>query len=102
MNTFNRTLIASACALGLSAGAAIAGDDWNEEPSYHGVETTESVTFEELDRNGDGFIYREDVPADHELAALFAQYDLDGDGRLNRDEFAMYAGEDDTDSEPAE
>lgn len=105
MNTLTTSLIAATFALGLSATALAADDDWMQdpEPSYHGeTDTGADVSFEELDANGDGHVYQADIPADHELANLFAQYDLDGDGRLSRAEFDLYAGENDVESEPAE
>lgn len=105
MNKLSASMIAATFALGLSATAIAADDDWlqDPEPSYHGeTDTGADVSFEELDVNGDGYIHQADVPADHELANLFAQYDLDGDGRLSRAEFELYAGEDNVDSEPAE
>lgn len=76
------TAIAAAFALGLS-GAAFAKD--------HG-----KTSFEDLDKNNDGYIYREDIPSDHELARLFASYDMDQDGRLSRAEFNVYKGASET------
>lgn len=105
MNTLTTSLIAATFALGLSASAIAQDDDWMQdpEPSYHGeTDTGADVSFEELDANGDGHVNQADIPADHELANLFAQYDLDGDGRLSRAEFDLYAGETDVESEPAE
>lgn len=49
-----------------------------------------ATTFESLDGNGDGFIARDEVPADHTLAAEFATHDTDGDGRLSMAEFDAY------------
>lgn len=78
MRTSIITSIAAAFALSLS-GAAFA-------------DRGDKVSFEDLDRNGDGYVYREDIPADHELAQLFASYDMDQDGRLSRTEFNVYKG----------
>ncbi|HEX5461560.1 MAG TPA: EF-hand domain-containing protein [Steroidobacteraceae bacterium] len=51
--------------------------------------------FSKLDRNGDGYIDSDDLPkrlrrrqkASDRIAALIAQFDKDGDGRISRDEF---------------
>lgn len=105
MSKLSTSLIAATFALGLSATAIAADDDFlqDPEPSYHGeTDTGADVSFDELDVNGDGHVNQADIPADHELANLFAQYDLDGDGRLSRAEFELYAGENDMDTEPAE
>lgn len=72
------TAITAAFTLGLS-GAAFADDK-------------DKTSFEKLDKNGDGYVNREDIPADHELARLFASYDLDQDNRLSRSEFNVYMG----------
>jgi Ca2+-binding EF-hand superfamily protein len=101
MNKLTTAMMTATFALGLSA-TALANDDWMQEPSYHGEQDVGAeVSFDELDVNGDGYVYQADVPAEHELATLFAQYDLDRDGRLSRAEFALYAG-DDEETEPAE
>lgn len=103
MNKLTVSMIAATFALGVSANT-MANDDWAQDadPAYHGeTDMGAEVTFEELDTTGDGYINQADVPADHELATLFAQYDVDGDGRLSREEFAAYSGEQ-IDSEPAE
>ena len=105
MNTLSASLLAATFALGLSATAFANEDDWaqDKEPSYHGeTDTGADVSFEELDADGDGQVNQTDIPADHELANLFAQYDADGDGRLSRTEFDLYAGETDMETEPAE
>lgn len=46
--------------------------------------------FEALDRNHDGILARDEVPADLDLSRTYANYDLNGDGKLTRDEFAKY------------
>jgi len=105
MNALCTSLVAASFALGLSATAAATEGDWlqDPQPTYHGTtDPGADVSFEELDVNGDGYIYQADIPAGHELANLFAQYDLDGDGRLSRAEFALYAGRDDADDDPVE
>jgi hypothetical protein len=79
MNTTKLTSLAAIAVLGLSGAAFAAGDG-------------EKVTFETLDKNGDGFVERTDVPADHDLSTMFASYDLDQDNRLSATEFDSYSG----------
>jgi hypothetical protein len=55
--------------------------------------------FEELDVNRDGAIAKVEIPADHELATLFASFDYNRDERLSRTEFDAYAGEEEEDAE---
>ncbi len=78
----NRTTLASFAAIAaLGFGSAFAADD-------------QKVTFESLDKNSDGFVERADIPADHDLANLFASYDMDRDNRLSATEFDRYLGTD--------
>lgn len=67
-------ILAAAVAFGLSS-LAMAGD---------------GRSFQSLDSNNDGYVTRDEIPADHELAASFSSYDTDGDGRLNQSEFDAY------------
>ena len=46
--------------------------------------------FEDWDKNKDGFIAKDEVPAGDELLAKFALFDTDSDGKLSRDEFAKF------------
>lgn len=56
--------------------------------------------FDQLDRDGDGFIVVTDVPPEHALALQFAVADLDRDQRLSRDEFDAF--QEDPEEEEAE
>ena len=78
MKTPTLSMLVATASFGL-AGMAVAGSG-------------DKVTFEQLDQNQDGYVERTDIPADHELAALFANYDLDRDNRLSASEFKAYTG----------
>jgi hyperosmotically inducible protein len=43
--------------------------------------------FDSMDKNRDGYLSKEEVAGDKELAKRFAKFDADKDGRLNVDEF---------------
>lgn len=45
------------------------------------------VRFEQLDRNGDSFLSRDEVAVSAEIAARFEKFDLNRDGRLDQGEF---------------
>ncbi len=49
--------------------------------------------FAELDRDGDGYLLRDELPAEHELSRRFDQIDFDGDGRLSLAEVAEHDAE---------
>ena len=46
--------------------------------------------FEDWDKNKDGFIAKDEIPAGDELLAKFALFDTDSDGKLSHEEFAKY------------
>ena len=56
-------------------------------------------TFESLDTNKDGQVSKSEVPADHELTTLFANFDGDANQTLSRVEFDEYATEDEEEAE---
>jgi hypothetical protein len=88
------TLLASALALGAPAFA-------NEPaPPVDPVPQAETKpTFEELDTNRDGQIAKAEVPVEHELNTLFANFDRDTDMQLSRIEFDEYSEEDEEEAE---
>ena len=51
---------------------------------------TQSVKFDALDNNADGFITKEEVPATLELSTSFVNFDDNADGKLSKDEYAKY------------
>ena len=55
-----------------------------------GLATADEITFQSLDDDNDGFISRDEIPSDHELARHFMTHDTDGDGRLSMAEFEAY------------
>ena len=52
--------------------------------------STKSLKFDELDKNRDGFITKDEVPATVELSTSFVNFDNNADGRLSQDEYAKY------------
>lgn len=51
--------------------------------------------FAAMDRDSDGYVILEDIPAKHMLYKLFADVDFDGDNRLSLAEVAEYDAETD-------
>lgn len=49
-----------------------------------------SAKFAALDRDSDGYLILEDLPAEHMLSKLFAEVDFDGDNRLSLAEVAEH------------
>ncbi len=47
-------------------------------------------SFQSLDANNDGYVARDEIPADHKLAVNYSSYDTDADGRLSQSEFDAY------------
>ena len=52
--------------------------------------TATASTFEDLDQNKDSGLGKDEVIADLTLSNSFATYDTNGDGKLNREEYAKY------------
>ena len=48
------------------------------------------ATFDDLDRNRDGFVARDEVPVTHDIARAWAILDENLDNRLAREEFVAY------------
>ena len=48
------------------------------------------ATFDDLDRNRDGFVARDEVPVTHDIARAWTILDENLDNRLAREEFVAY------------
>jgi Ca2+-binding EF-hand superfamily protein len=80
------SVISSAAALVL-ASAMVPPAHPSPDATYR---TETSAGFDELDRNKDGILTPDELPASHELSRRFAEYDRDGDNALSRSEFDLY------------
>jgi hypothetical protein len=72
-----------------SGGAASTGTSGSETPKPSTTQAMQ-VQLQELDRNDDRFIARDELEPDHKLAMEFATYDSDSDGRISEAEFVAY------------
>ena len=72
----------------LFTSAAYAGD----EKPQGGVSRDLEQQFKALDRNGDGFISRDELMADKALSGSFNDADKDRDGKLDMSEFQALEG----------
>lgn len=100
MRNLTVSLLAAALFLGGTA-CAFAGNPAGEPqpPLDPTVATDTRPTFEQLDSDKDGAIAKAEVPVEHELNTLFANFDHDADQRLSRIEFDEYAEEDEEEAE---
>lgn len=83
----NASLPSALVASAVLAVAACAHDPRPEEPSSY---VGKRIQMQELDRNRDGFLTRDELDSNHRLALEFATYDTDGDGRISDAEFLDY------------
>ena len=65
---------------------ALAGPAWAGDAGTDG-------RFHDLDRNGDGFVSRDEGRDAEELNTRFSELDANNDGKLSRDEYAVLARE---------
>jgi hypothetical protein len=94
-NTFLRRgfgLVAATLACGTAFAQTSPAD---ATPSTNTQNTLDQTTaklesFEDMDRNRDDYVSRDEVPITHVLSAAFAQLDGNADNRLERAEFAKY------------
>jgi Ca2+-binding EF-hand superfamily protein len=75
----SRFLAASLVAFGLAGAPAFAQD---------ALRADADAQFQQLDRNKKGYLTPADVSGQSALAQRFARFDANGDGRLDRVEFA--------------
>ena len=68
------------------AATAMAGDDKSRTPQ--GRDSSMTMTFEALDKNGDQQISRTEAQVDKKLAENFAHMDTNRDGYVSKSEFA--------------
>lgn len=83
MNTRHLCL---AAILGTFALAGCATNDVEKPMTNQG----ETKHFKELDRSGDNFVTRDEIPADNELLLGFENWDLNDDGQISEHEFGEY------------
>jgi hypothetical protein len=85
-------------ALALVSGAALAQNSTTTvKPvtgSITGIAPTpvapKLASFDDLDRNRDGFVQKEEVPVTHDIARAWTILDENLDNRLAREEFVAY------------
>ena len=89
------------CALGLAlasgAGVAVAEDvqrvqetKTTSTDASGRTTTTTTVRFEDYDTNADGFILKQEIPADSRFANVWVQYDADRDLKITPVEFEQW------------
>lgn len=69
------------------------------DPALQPATTEVKPSFDSLDTNRDGMVTPAEIPAEHELNTLFANFDADANGSLSRIEFDEYANEDSEEAE---
>lgn len=85
--THVRTLVAACTVAATFSLAACAHDPRPDGPSSA---TATRTHLQELDRNRDNMLTRDELDADHRLALEFSTWDSDGDGRITEAEFFAY------------
>ena len=89
MTLSNKTAaLAAALALVLSGAALAQSPQPATDPTMDPAPA--DTSFEQLDKDADGYVVKTDIPAEHELALQFAIADSDKDSRLSRAEFDAY------------
>jgi Ca2+-binding EF-hand superfamily protein len=75
--------LAASCALAGAAAASAA----NDNPATKSAAIGGSERFDQLDRNRDGYISRDEAKDAEELNTRFSELDVNNDGKLSRDEY---------------
>lgn len=100
MRRYARIPLAILGMVGLVAGAAA---HLPPSPIAAPVDRSElGPTFSELDRDSDGVLSREELPADHALSMHFHRYDRDSDLQLSRSEYDLFVESDEADDAVAD
>ena len=87
IKTLIAVAVAGAFALPLATAASAAGDN---QP---GAISDSGGRFDQLDKNHDGFVSRDEAKDAVELKTRFTELDQNNDGKLTRDEYdALHAG----------
>lgn len=73
----------------ISFGALAAGGSAMTPPSQS-MPKSHAPSFQKLDTNGDGHISKQEARKDPRLQGQFAQADKDGNGKVERGEFAKF------------
>ncbi len=84
------------CLIALAVAAAWTGAAWPATPQDRPVSPSAQADrrFDELDRNRDGFLSRDEADKARELDTRFSELDANNDGKLSRDEYrVVVAGE---------
>jgi Ca2+-binding EF-hand superfamily protein len=86
MNLKTLIALAGAAALGAAAmSSAVAAAEERESRRSDAVD----VRFDELDKNHDGFLSRDEANGATELDTRFSELDANNDGKLSRDEYRI-------------
>lgn len=75
------TLLPITCAMALAASAGLS------------VAAEQATTFEQFDRDGNGYISMDEAQAGAELSSNFKATDKNGDGQLDISEFSAFEGQ---------
>ena len=80
-------MVKSLLATTLAAFLGFAGSAWAND------DAGSDARFRELDRNGDGYVSRDEGRDAEELNTRFSELDVNNDGKLSSDEYAVLARE---------
>ncbi|MGX9718927.1 EF-hand domain-containing protein [Stenotrophomonas acidaminiphila] len=93
MKTLYSLLFTAIASFAPAAFAQHAGHDAHDhgahpaQPAASAATTDVEAAFKRLDGNGDGFLTRQELPANHALLPHFDMSDANRDGRLDANEF---------------
>jgi Ca2+-binding EF-hand superfamily protein len=90
-----KPLIALTLVVAWTAASAAAARPADERPvsrTAQGATQSGAERFDQLDRNRDGFLSRDEANDAHELDTRFSELDVNNDGKLSRDEYRVVNG----------